>query len=404
MNNQEISEFCMNGIKILEKNETLVKLNEYFLVPEKSFTSETLITHKQEIQRLMDILKKYKWKEDTLFQELFDTDPLIKDLILYIKQHNEYLKKSFDLSEEKILSIALNDTKTCFTVATTKSGKIFRIDPFEKLFLKIEGMKIMKLLDNSSLIAFVGSGENIEFPPKRLQLYDTHEEKVLTDMTFPSTILNLFLTKNYLIVVLERKIVIFDLKTSKNLNTIYTDINPNGVADFVEPFLAYPSDTKTGNVGIYDLKDRKFTEYSPHENTLSVIKISKNATFIATASDGKNIPVYSIKGLTPHCIFKRGSNTSQIYSIDFNSQEDFCLVSSPSTIHIFKIELNSSWTNWTRHFYSFEFCKIPFEKSVYYYAAYTENKTIVVISTDGYLYRYTINDEKNIEKFCKKFN
>jgi autophagy-related protein 18 len=93
-------------------------------------------------------------------------------------------------------------------------------------------------------------------------LFDSNEKKLICELNFQTTILNVHLSKKRIIVVLEKKIHIFDITNMKLLRTIdMVSDNVNGISSLshdddelkIESHLAYPYNT--GN-SYFNIKSR----------------------------------------------------------------------------------------------------------------------------------------------------
>ncbi|ETO10171.1 hypothetical protein RFI_27205, partial [Reticulomyxa filosa] len=87
------------------------------------------------------------------------------------------------------------------------------------------------MLFGTSLVALVGTAEHKESSPRTVKLYNTRSETEICHLNFKSTVRNIKMNKSRLIVALDRKMHIFDLKTMKRINEIETCLNPCGVFD-----------------------------------------------------------------------------------------------------------------------------------------------------------------------------
>jgi len=114
-------------------------------------------------------------------------------------------------------------------------------------------MNCVQMLYSTSLLGLVGAGQQASFSPRRLQLFNTSEQKMICEFNFVSSILNVLMTRKRLVVVLECRIHLFDISTMKILRTIETASNKKGICALVEhgseetnnyiSFLAYPYGT-----------------------------------------------------------------------------------------------------------------------------------------------------------------
>lgn len=67
-------------------------------------------------------------------------------------------------------------------------------------------MSCVQMLYSTSLLGLVGAGQQASLSPRRLQLFNTSESKVICELNFVTSILNVLMSKKRLVVVLEKKV------------------------------------------------------------------------------------------------------------------------------------------------------------------------------------------------------
>lgn len=219
-------------------------------------------------------------------------------------------------------------------------------------------MSLVQMLYSSSLLALVGAGHQASLSPRRLQLFNSSENKAICELNFTSTILNVKVSKRRLVVVLQDKIHIFDISSMKILRTIETKNNlglcvlssipsstPTGVSGGKNDvsYMAYPSPTESGDVILYDAINPKQVNFiKAHKSDVSIIQFNQDGTMLATASGkGTVIRIFSIPGCELLHTLRRGSTAARIYSISFSSDSSMvCVSSDKGTVHVFKLNQN----------------------------------------------------------------
>ena len=158
------------------------------------------------------------------------------------------------------------------------------------------------------------------------------------------------MNRKRLVVVLERKLFIYDLHTVKQLHCIPTAPNPKGVVSLSSSdenaFVAYPagSATQSGEILVFDtVALQPVTVLRAHKSEPACLGFSPDGLLLATASEkGTLIRVFSVTDGQLIHQFRRGSLSSAIYSLSFNTASTLLCVSGDSdTIHVFRLEARS---------------------------------------------------------------
>lgn len=105
-----------------------------------------------------------------------------------------------------------------------------------------------------------------------------------------SKVLNLHINRKRLTVVLEDRIHIYDVTTMKLLHTIDTLPNTAGIStmssDSEKSILAYPSNSNTGELTIFDcINLRPLSIIKAHKTTVTKMTFNQKGDLLATASD-----------------------------------------------------------------------------------------------------------------------
>jgi autophagy-related protein 18 len=185
---------------------------------------------------------------------------------------------------------------------------------------------------------------------------------VICELNFMSKVLNLHINRKRLAVVLEDRIHIYDVTTMKLLHTIDTLPNTAGISsmssDSEKSILAYPSNSNTGELTIFDcINLRPLSIIKAHKAAVTKMTFNQKGDLLATASDKVNmvnlnyfnnlkgtiIRVFKIPTTEKLYQFRRGSLPANIHHLAFDSESNLLSVTSDSdTIHIFKLTAQSS--------------------------------------------------------------
>lgn len=247
-----------------------------------------------------------------------------------------------------LLTVRFNQTGQCLSVGTTQGYRIFTCEPFQKCFESNEGgASIVEMLFNTSLITLVGAGEQAALSPRRVRLCNTKLGRVICELSFVGTVLSVQLNRVRLVVGLESKLHVFDLKTMRMLHSLDTPPNPTGTFALSPSsqhcFLAFPSSAENkGDVVIYDAMNLRVSlAIRAHTTPVRCMAFNSDGTLLATASGkGTVVRLFAIPSGRKIASFRRGSYPAAVNGLCFNEDSSFLGVSSSdsTTVHIFKIE------------------------------------------------------------------
>ena len=161
------------------------------------------------------------------------------------------------------------------------------------------GIAIIEMLYKSNVLALVGGGKNPKYTPNKVIIWDDYQSKVLNEFKFTSSVKNVKLKKDKIIVVCDQRIYVYHSQTYKSIDTIETFDNPKGIiginTDLNSTVLAYPENPK----GFIKIKNyEKSTEISinAHESEISFICINPSATILATTNEnGSLVRIYDVQ-------------------------------------------------------------------------------------------------------------
>ncbi|SMN19247.1 similar to Saccharomyces cerevisiae YFR021W ATG18 Phosphoinositide binding protein required for vesicle formation in autophagy and the cytoplasm-to-vacuole targeting (Cvt) pathway [Maudiozyma saulgeensis] len=294
--------------------------------------------------------------------------------------------------------ISFNQTGSniCLVNDDSQGFKIINTDTLKTLYNEATGSySQIQLYFDSSLVIFVGLGEDIKFSPRELKLYNIETSKMICHLLYSDTISNVQVNKDRIVVSLTNEIYIYNLTNMKLLHVIRNLRKLNGLISLSmgTPYtnlLIYPTystrrkrrnsgrkisnDSTNGSIGTLttnnsydnDIEEQEEQEeqdedevmkegdiiifdmmllrplmvIEAHENRIQCIEINEDGSLIATASKlGTIIRIFNTINGTKIKEFRRGSYKSIIQSMKFSSDNNFLVVTSSSnTIHIFELQ------------------------------------------------------------------
>ena len=87
----------------------------------------------------------------------------------------------------------------------------------------------MRLLESSNIVAYVGTGENQELPRNKVVLWDEEKMAIVAELLFPADVKDVRLRKDCLVVILERKTVVYSLQTLRKFADFDSIDNPSAL-------------------------------------------------------------------------------------------------------------------------------------------------------------------------------
>jgi len=251
---------------------------------------------------------------------------------------------------------------------------------------------------------------------RKVQIWNTKNNTQLQEMSFDYAVLAVRMNMKRLVVVLENRLHIHDLKTLKSLMIVHTEPNKKGLCalspnndDMEHCLMAYPQGPTTGEVVFYDALNLQIQTIKPaHQAPLAGLVFSLDGKLLASASEkGTVIRVFDTPEGNLLYSFRRGSYPAEIYSLAFSNDSSLIAASSSSgTVHVFKLDetskrdaeekgsagylsgyMPSSVTDMMDP-RSFAQVKLKVAGIATLCALSEDNKQIYVITADGFFYTY----------------
>ena len=247
--------------------------------------------------------------------------------------------------DDSMLYVSFNQDNSFFSVGTERGFRIYQTYPFKDYYERIMngGIGVVEMLYKSNFLALMGGGRVPKYSKNKLIIWDDHENKIISELKFTTSIMNVKLKKDLLFVVCQKRIYVFNFNTYEIIDTIDTGDNKkeiiaiNGAPEFT--VLAFPSLKGPNKISIKNYEKRDIITFSPQEDSVSKIAINNNGVLMTTANEnGTIIRIHScIDGVLLQ-EFKRGHEKAKINYICFDNDSKLMAVSSSrGTIHIFSM-------------------------------------------------------------------
>ena len=280
-----------------------------------------------------------------------------------LTNNSDNTDNNIDNSDDIYISFNQTEKYACF--GTPIGFYIYSLCPFKKILSrKIElGISLVKMLYESNIIVFVGRTGTGLYPNNKLIIWDDSKKAVLGEISYSSKIYNVNLTKDFIVVLLEKKIYIYKFESLELIKDIeITQHNNNIIAMGLEnsELLVYPGESP-GTINITKLSEDYLKTISAHNSLIENIYVSNDGKYIVTASStGTIIRIFSADTLTKVIEFRRGADPTKIKDMRLNHNNSILLVSSvKGTIHLYNtgIDPNLSIENTSYDNYGMSYVK-----------------------------------------------
>ena len=212
---------------------------------------------------------------------------------------------------------------------------------------KGNGVSAIEMLNCTSLLALVSSGDSPGSSPRKLMLWNSQTKESICELPFQSTILAVRMNRNHLIAVLDSNIHVFELGTMNNTHTLAApmncgliDLTHNIKEDDKRSIIAFKG-LQGGDVMLFDCNTlRVISHVKAHKTPISALSFNSDATLLATASaKGTVIRVFAIPSAQHLVSFRRGTYSCSINSLSFSPCSKYLSAGSSSgTVHIFSLD------------------------------------------------------------------
>lgn len=186
-----------------------------------------------------------------------------------------------------VLSVAFNDDCSCFSVGLNSGFCVFNAEPCTLKSVRDfnGGVGLVQMMGKANYVALVGGGKQPKFAQNKVILWDDSKAKVALEITTLTTVRNVQLARNRIVVVLQNSVRVYSFAKPPNLISAYeTADNLLGLCSMSEKTIAFPGRT-TGQVQVVDIATGNVSIIPAHSSPLRAIKFSPDGELLATASD-----------------------------------------------------------------------------------------------------------------------
>ncbi|WVZ96708.1 hypothetical protein U9M48_042310 [Paspalum notatum var. saurae] len=268
---------------------------------------------------------------------------------------------SSEANSVRLLAVSWNQDNTCFTAATTADLRVFTCAPsFQEKLRRVlpGGFAVAEILFRAPIFAVVAAAGEGGGANRVMVRDDSPRPSLFTDLDFPSAVRGVRLSRDYLAVVLDTTVSVYNLcdcacapttptptTPTRPLWKIETAPNARGLcclschAD--SSVLACPG-TERGQVRVQNLRrKKKKTFIAAHTSDLACMAMAADGAVLATASvKGTLVRVFNAMDGTCLQEVRRGRDQADIYSIALSPELQWLAVcSDKGTLHVFRLRV-----------------------------------------------------------------
>ncbi|TYI49064.1 hypothetical protein E1A91_D12G010400v1 [Gossypium mustelinum] len=326
------------------------------------------------------------------------------------------------VAPSSLLHLSFNQDHGCFAAGTDHGFRIYNCDPFREIFRRDfdrgGGIGVVEMLFRCNILALVGGGPDPQYPPNKVMIWDDHQSRCISELSFRSEVRSVRLRRGRIIVVLEQKIFVYNFVDLKLLHQIETILNPKGlcaVSQGAGSLVLVCPGLQKGQVRVEHYASKRTKFIMAHDSRIACFALSQDGQLLATASTkGTLVRIYNTIDGSLLQEVRRGADRAEIYSLAFSSNAQWLAVSSDKgTVHVFslKISAGSPGTTQSRStsepvvsshsslsfikgvlpkYFSSEWSVAQFrlvEGSQYLVAFGHQKNTVVILGIDGSFYR-----------------
>ena len=198
------------------------------------------------------------------------------------------------------------------------------------------------MLYKTNVVGLVGGGPRPRFPENKVALWDDHQLRSASELTYKSEVRGVQLSRTRLAVVLELKVLYYNFDDLHLIDTIETCRNPLGVCCLSQDpqmellaclFLA------KGNIRLQLYYQKRTVVTSAHDSSITCMCLSHDARLLAVACDkGTLVRIFNTSDGIMQQELRRGIDKAVINYMTFDVEAMWlACCSDKDSVHIFVV-------------------------------------------------------------------
>jgi WD40 repeat protein len=314
-----------------------------------------------------------------------------------------------------INNLAFNSLTTNLTCCTDQGYIVYALQPNleKKNYNELSGgVAMAKIFDNTNMMILVKDSMKSVKKKDLLILYDQQAQSGAIEMHVHEQIYNILITKTNIVVIMEKKISVFNWK-GETIDTKLTYFNPHGLCAINPAFnIVVTLGTKKGEIAIWKYMSDEYKTIVAHQTNIESLALTNDGLSVATSSEtGTLIRVFDIETKQLKTEFRRGTTSSTIYDLAFNKASTMlACCSDHGTVHFFDLNNNEELRKNTKSFFTnygsyltsyfdsqWSFKQFSLGNTTKSICAFDNDNNFHVVTYDGSYYKINPNKDEVIQ-------
>lgn len=204
------------------------------------------------------------------------------------------------------------------------------------------GIGLMNMLDASNIAVMIGGGPKPFRSPDTVVVWDDRKNSSVLELEAKDAVCNCVVIRKAIVVITSKKLRVCSLTDGRPITSKDTFDNPSGLCEIYENknrLMIVTLGSKLGSVVVWDTSDKSCKTVQAHEHAVCALAVNRDGTMFATSSNsGTNIHLYETATGKLMFKFRRGTLSTLIFSLCFNSDSSMLACCSRNgTVHLFVI-------------------------------------------------------------------
>ncbi|EEB05120.1 WD repeat protein [Schizosaccharomyces japonicus yFS275] len=251
---------------------------------------------------------------------------------------------------QNVLRYTTNQDRSFLTAALEDGFCVYQLSPLSlqaRRRFDDGGVRIAQMIYRSNIILLVGGGKNPKFASNKVIFWDEKKQAPVGEIEFKSEVLNIQCDKQFLLVMLKNKAVLYSITNGPVLLKEIQTSSERGTCSMVSlgqnAIMCIPA-RNVGHIQLMFFKAKQFKSsiILAHEAAISSLSFSRTGKLLASCSEhGTLIRVWNTETGEKITELRRGFQKAKIKLLRFSPDETlFAASSERSTLHVYSLQGN----------------------------------------------------------------